>query len=310
MLLAALLLGFGASQIDGAAPARPLQVVATISDLASLARSIGGEAVEVTVLVPPGQDPHALLAKSSLLLKLSRADVLIEMGLNYEHAFLPALLERCRNERVVPGGAGFLNVSAGIAPLEVPERIDRGQGADLHPLGNPHFNLDPENIRIAARAIADLFARVDAARAAAYEERWRRWDAEAARRCERWAALMEPHRGAALVAYHRAWPYLAARYGLRIVGEVEPKPGLPPTPGHLARLVETMRASGATLILIEPWYSERTLAGLLDATGARTLKLATTCGATPATADYLDWMDDLITKLAAALEPAEAEGGR
>lgn len=281
--------------------AERLQVIATISDLGSLARTIGGDAVEVVVLVQPGQDPHSVIAKPSQLLKLSRADVLIEMGLNYEHAFLPALLEKCRNDKLLPGGPGFVNVSAGITPLEVPASADRGQGADIHPQGNPHFNLDPDNARIMARAVADVLKRADADRAEQYERNFQAWDELARRRIAEWDTILQPFRGARIVTYHRSWSYFAARYGLEVVGTVEPKPGLAPSAGHLRDLANRMREQGVKLIVMEPWYSEGTVGALLEATGARVLKLYATSGGTPQTAEYLAYMDDLVRKMAAAL---------
>lgn len=298
MLLSSLLLA--ASVQD------PLQVIATVPDLASLAREIGGGAVEVETIVRPGDNPHFVMAKASHLVKLSRADVLVIMGLNYEHAFLPGLMEKCGNEDVLPGGKGFMNVGERIAPLEVPQRLDRAQAADLHPFGNPHYNLDPENGRIMARAVADVLARADPARRDEFERRFQAWDEEARRRIQEWAELMAPLRGARVVVYHRSWSYLAARYGLQVAGEVEPKPGLPPTAPHLAELAQKMSRENVRVLLIEPYYSERSLAGLLESTGARLVKLQTTCGATPETAAYLDWMDQLLRTLAAALQPAAA----
>lgn len=286
-----------------------LKVVATIPDLASLVRTIGGDRVEVDTLVRPGENPHYVLAKHSLLLKVQRADALVLMGLNYEHAFLPAILMKVRNPAVRPGGPGYMNVGERIRPLEVPDRLDRGQGTDLHPLGNPHYNLDPEMGRIMARAVADLLERVDPAHRDAYEARWKAWDEDAQRRIAEWAKLMAPVRGAKIVTYHRSWSYFVARYGLRVVGEVEPQPGMPPSARHLAELARTMRREGVKVVFMEPWYDEHRIATLLETTGARALRLYTTTGATPATREYLDWLDALHRQVAAALAPVSAGKG-
>jgi len=285
------------------APGDRLRVVATIPDLAALVRRIGGDAVEVQTLVRPGENPHYVLAKHSLLLKVQRADALVLMGLNYEHAFLPAILEKVRNNKVRPGGVGYMNVGERIQPLEVPERLDRGRGTDLHPFGNPHYNLDPENGRIMARAVADLLERVDPARKEEYEARWQAWDEEARRRIAVWDERMQGLRGAKIVVYHRSWSYLVRRYGIQVVGEVEPKPGMPPSARHLAELARRMRAAGVQVVFLEPWYDEHRIASLLQATGARLVRLRTTSGATPETREYLDWLDRLYGSVAAALAP-------
>lgn len=300
------------SLIHGAATAPtepsgdPLRVVATIPDLASLAREIGGDAVQVETIVKAGDNPHLILAKASQVLLVSKADVLLLMGLDYEHAFLPAILEKCRNDKVQPGGPGYMNVGERIQPLEVPTSLDRGQGADLHPKGNPHYNVDPDNGRLMARAVADVLERVDPGRKDQYEARWKAWDDRAQAKIREWDALMAPVRGSKIVTYHRSWSYLAKRYGLQVVGEVEPKPGLPPSPRHLAELTETMKSQGVKVVFIEPWYPERSLGGLIESTGAHLVKLYTTCGATPQTESYLDYMDQLLHTLAAALAPAAA----
>lgn len=280
---------------------RPLKVIASIPDLGAMAEAIGGDAVDVEVLVKPGSDPHRVLAKASMVLDLSRADLLLTMGLDYEHAFLPAALEKCRNPKIQPGAAHHLDVGLLIAPLEVPDSLDRSHGADVHPRGNPHFNLDPENGRIMARAVCEALMRADPDRASLYESRWRAWDERAERLLAVWAKRMAPLRGREVVVYHRSWSYLAARYGLVVAGEVEPKPGMAPGAGHLARLSRLMQERGIDRVLLEPWYPERVLAGLLKNSGAKTIRLHTTCGATPETTGYLDWMDSLLSKLASEL---------
>ena len=294
LLVSALAAGTGAAQ-------ERIDVVATIPDLGSLVEEIGGDAVDVEVLVKPGQDPHYVLAKASLLLKVSRADALVVMGLNYEHAFLPAVLEKCRNKDVLPGGRGYLNVGERISVLDAPESLDRGQGADLHPFGNPHYNVDPENGRIMARAITDLLVRLLPDRKDAFESRWKAWDEQAQRRIEEWQERLAPFQGRKLVTYHKSWPYFAQRFGLEILGEIEPKPGLPPTPRHLTALAGRMKESGVELILIEPWYNERSVAGLLEATGATLVSAPVTCGVLEGTDRYLDFIDRLVSAVATGL---------
>ncbi|MBL7008203.1 MAG: zinc ABC transporter substrate-binding protein [Planctomycetes bacterium] len=293
-LLALLLLAPPAASQD------KIKVVTTIADLASLTRSVGGDAVEVEFFVRPGDDPHSVLAKPSMLLKLSRADAVIVMGLNYEHAFMPALLQKVRNPKVKPGGAGYLELGSLVEPLEVPDRLDRGKGADLHPLGNPHFNLDPDYGRVMAAAIRDHLITLAPGRRAEFSSNWERWDERAAEKIAEWDELLEPFRGTSILTYHNSWPYLAKRFGLVIAGTVEPKPGLPPTSRHLTSLARLIREQQVGLLLIEPWYDERRVAALTGLDGLRLVKAATTCGTSRATAEYLDNLDFLVRQIAGA----------
>lgn len=286
----------------------PLRVVATLPDLADLVRTIGGDQVEVDLLVPPGANPHAVLPKASLLLKLQRADGLVCMGLDYEHAFLPALLEKARNEAIGAGGAGWCCAADGVAPLEVPESLDRGQGADLHPRGNPHFNLDPERFRISAQGVRDLLVRLRPERKDDFESRWRAWDEEAERRIARWTERLAPLRGKPIATYHRSWSYFADRFGLVLAGEVEPKPGLAPTARHLAELQQTLRDREVRALLMEPWYSERSLGKLLEGTPTRLVKCPVTSGMTAETEHYLDFIGSLVEQLADAHGLPRPEG--
>ena len=273
-----------------------LEIVATIPDLGYFVSAIGGEHVKVQVLVPPGNDPHAILPKASLLLKLSRADGLILMGLDYEHAFLPALLEKTRKVSIRPGGIGYMNVGERIAPLEIPESLDRSQGADLHPRGNPHYNLDPENGRIMARATYDLLVALAPERKPEFEKRFLAWDAEAKRRIVKWKVWMEPLRGKPIVTYHRSWSYFVERYGLNVVAEVEAKPGLAPSAKHLLKVKKIIREQKIEMLLMEPWYNEQRLRSLVD-DGVKVVKLATTSGLRESEEDYLEYIEHLILQM-------------
>ncbi|MHC4824191.1 MAG: metal ABC transporter substrate-binding protein [Planctomycetota bacterium] len=292
----------------GAAAQERLDIVATIPDLAYFVETIGGEQVSVKTLVPAGYDPHSVLPKASLLLKLSRADGLILMGLDYEHAFLPALLEKTRNDAVRPGGRGYMNVGERIEAMEVPESLDRSQGADLHPRGNPHYNLDPENGRIMARAAFDLLVSLDPASQEQFEERWSAWDREAQRRIAKWDAWMEPLRGEALITYHRSWSYFTARYGLEVVAEVEPKPGLAPSAKHLLEVKKILRARQVRVLLMEPWYPEQRVRSLGE-DGVAIVKLATTSGSHRDQMAYLDYFESLILVLRTSYGLAKPEPG-
>lgn len=278
----------------------PLKVVTTITDLAAITRSIGGDAVEVEHFVRAGDDPHQVLAKPSMLLKLSRADAVIVMGLNYEHAFMPALLQKLRQKRVKPGGPGYLELGSLITPLEVPDKLDRGQGADLHPFGNPHFNLDPENGRLIARAIRDHLATLRPERRADFERNWKAWDERARALEKEWQKLLAPYRGAEVLAYHNSWPYFLQRYGLVLAGTVEPKPGMAPSARHLAEIASLAREHGIRVLLIEPWYDARRVSALSSVPGLKVVSAAATASSAEA-GGYLEHLDRLIRDLADAL---------
>jgi len=298
LLLLALALGVGPSAALLAQ--EPLKVVTTIADLVSLTETIGGDAVEVHGFVRPGDDPHGVIAKPSMLLKLSRADAVIVMGLHYEHSFMPALLHKVRKPAVRPGGAGYLELGSLIEPLQVPDKLDRGQGPDLHPMGNPHFNLDPVYGRTIAAAIRDHLSALDPGRAELFQANWEVWDDRAEKKIAEWRKLLEPCRGARILTYHNSWPYLAARFGLEIAGTVEPKPGLPPSSRHLMGLAKTVREQEIRVLLIEPWYDERRVAALAKLDGVTVVKAATTCGTSRKTAGYLDHLDSLLRQIAGA----------
>lgn len=283
----------------------PLDIVATVPDLANLVEVIGGERVEVKTLVPPGNDPHSVLPKASLLLKLSRADGLILMGLDYEHAFLPALLEKTRNRQVLPGGVGYMNVGSRIHALNIPENLDRRQGADLHPRGNPHYNLDPENGRIMAQAARDLLQQLAPQWKEEFQQRWLAWDQEAQERIRHWQHWMEPLKGKKLLTYHDSWPYFAERYGLEIVTHVEPKPGLAPSAKHLLALKKQIEAEQISLLVMEPWYSESRVKSLVGK-DVTLLKLSITSQG--GDQSYLDFLESIVGRLRQAYGlPAKGE---
>ncbi len=286
---------------DGPAPrSGKLSVVATIPDLGDLVQTFGGDDVTVKVLVPPGSNPHAVLPKASMLLALQRADLLVSMGLDYEHAFLPALLEKVRNPDVLPDGKGYLALGVFVRPLEVPASLDRSQGADLHPRGNPHFNLDPVLMRALAVKVRDRLEALMPERAAVVRSRWQAWDDDAARRIARWKRRMAPLKGRAIASYHRSWSYFAYRYQLRLAGEVEPKPGIAPTPRYLLEFRRVLQELDVKVLLMEPWYQRRTLDPLLRGLEIEVVELPTTCGLTEDTRHYLDYMDVVVDRIASA----------
>jgi ABC-type Zn uptake system ZnuABC Zn-binding protein ZnuA len=257
--------------------AAKLRVVGSTPDVADIARQIGGDRVSVVPIAKGSQDPHKVPVKPSFVTKLNRADALVVQGLGLEHAFIPPLIEAARNSKILQGGVGYIDASLYIEPLEVPSSQSRTQG-ELHPLGNPHFNLDPVQGRLMARAIAEGLERVDPAGAATYREGLARFDALLDRKIAEWRELAAPLRGVRAVSYHQDLVYLARRYGIELVGTIEVKPGIPPTPGHLEELLDTMQRRGVKLIIQEVAYDPGVARSIAGRTGARIAPISAMAG--------------------------------
>src|SRR5262245_4586131 len=209
-----------------------LNVVATTEDLAAIAREVGGDHVTVDSIAKGYQDPHFVEAKPSFILKLQKADILILVGRDLEIGWLPPLIQQSRNSKVQVGGSGYLDASLKCNILEVPQgQVTRAEG-DVHPLGNPHYWLDPENGKIIAREIFDSFAQARPNDRSFFEQRLNDFNNRLSDAAKRWSVMMAPYKGMKVVTYHRSFPNFAERFGLDIVGYVEPKPGIPPTPQH------------------------------------------------------------------------------
>jgi zinc/manganese transport system substrate-binding protein len=281
--------------------AAPLKVVATTADLASLAKEVGGEDADVQALASPSQDPHFVEAKPSLVLKIMKADAFVETGLELEVGWAPLLLQQSRNPRVQPGAPGFIDASAAIQPLEVPASPDRSQG-DIHPGGNPHYLSDPANAGPVADLLAERFGALRPDKKDAFLSRAADFRRRLDGRMKEWTAKLAAARGAPFVSYHRDMLYFAAAFGLVSAGEIEPKPGIPPSPAHTAALIAAMKDKKARLILTAPWYEDRTPASLARETGARVVVFDPYPGAFPEAADYLSAAGRNVKAVADALE--------
>ncbi len=279
-----------------------LRVVATFPDLADMARQIGGDRLDVETLADGSSDPHRVPMRPSFVTKLHRADALIVMGLGMEHAFLPGLLEVARNAAIEPGAPAFIDASLYVTALEVPTSLDRSQG-DLHPLGNPHFNLDPVRGREMARAIAEGLARVDPAGTSVYQAGLARFRAALDRRIAEWERLAQPLRGVKIVSYHGDLVYLAERYGLVLAGTIETKPGVAATASHVEALVTRMNAEGVRVIVREIAYEPRLAETIAARTGARVVPLSIFAGGRSDTNGYLDFIESNLRALLAAVVP-------
>lgn len=284
-----------------AAMAGRLNVVATTSDFGAIAREIGGDRVVVTVLAQPGEDPHFVTPKPSYFAKLGKADVLIEGGAELETGWLPPLLDGARNSRLAVGQPGHVACAEGLALLEVPAVLDRAQG-DIHAMGNPHYMTDPLNARAVASRICDCLCSVDPVGAAAYREACAAFVKRLDEKLVAWRKLLEPHRGAHLVAYHNSWPYFARCFGLTIDLFLEPKPGIPPSPAHLAGVVEEMKVKQARVVIVEPFQNRKTAEKVAGRTGAKVVDFTQYPGGMKgAGPGYIELMDKLVESLSVAL---------
>ncbi len=279
-----------------------LNVVATTPDLGALAQAVGGDRIALTSLSKPTEDPHFVDAKPSFVVKLNRADALIEGGAELEQGWLSPLLESSRNPKITPGAPGRILCSAKLALLEIPSALDRSKG-DIHAAGNPHYLTDPENAAAVAATIADAFSQIDSAGAAVYRDNLAKFTAELDRKLAEWRQRLAPFQGRRIAAYHNLYPYFARRFGVRIDLFLEPKPGIPPSPAHLAEVIAKMKAEGVRVILVEPYQARRTAETVAAATGATVVDVTQYPGGLKGTeGGYVSLLDHLVNSLAKALE--------
>lgn len=294
-LLMALALALG---VGGTAEAK-LKVVTTTQDPAALTEAIGGDRVSVTALCKGYQDPHFLDAKPSFMVDLNRADLVESIGLELEVGYLPSLLAGARNNKLAPGQPGNLDLSQFITPLEVVAVADRGQG-DIHPGGNPHYWLDPENARLMARGIAQRLSQLDPEGAATFQANLASFEAQLTAKEAEWAASLAPLSGKAIVTYHASWTYFAARYGLKVAAFVEPKPGIPPTPAHTLELMSLIPAQGVPLILMESFYDRRVPDVIAEKTGVRVVSVPNSVNGDEGVDTYFKLMDRIVSDIVKA----------
>lgn len=277
-----------------------VNVVATVPDLAALAKAVGGKHVDVISLSLPTQDPHFVDAKPSLLVKLNRADVLIAVGLELEIGWLPTLQTSARNPKILSSGSGFLDCSTVVKIQDRPAgAIDRSMG-DVHPGGNPHYLVDPRQGLACATAIADKLAAADPKNAATYRANLAAFRLELGRAVIGWNARMKPFAGKPVVTYHRSWTYLTSWLGLVEIAELEPKPGIPPTPSHVASVIRLARAKGAKVLLQEAFYPDKTGRMVAEKIGGTVVAIP---GGTDLAAGetYLQHVEETIASLEKAL---------
>jgi zinc/manganese transport system substrate-binding protein len=287
--------------------AGPLNVITTTEDLASIAREVGGDKIKVESLARGYQDPHFVEAKPSFVLKLNKADLLIVVGRELEIGWLPPLITQSRNSRIQPGAPGYLDASLNCRILEIPTgQITRAMG-DVHPAGNPHYWLDPENGKRIAQAIEGKLTALNSENAAYFSQREEDFEKRVSDGEKRWLAMMAPYKGLDVVTYHRSWPNFAERFGLDVIGYVEPRPGIPPSPSHTLDLIKEMKRLNVKIIMVEPYFDLKTPNSIARETGAKVLVLPPSVGGEKEITDYIKLFDYDIKLLVAAIKQTGAK---
>ena len=275
-------------------------VMTTTEDLAALAREVGGDKVSVDSIAKGYQDPHFVEPKPSFLLKLQKADLLAVVGLQLEIGWLPPLQTQSRNAKIQVGGTGYLDMSNFCTILEKPVgQVTRAMG-DVHPLGNPHYWLDPDNGRRIVKAFADKLGEMDPTDAAYFQQRYTDFDERLTAAVKNWEAKMAPFKGRKVITYHRSWPNFCERFGLNVVDYVEPKPGIPPTPSHTLDVINTMKRDGVRLILVEPYFDLRQPNYIAQQTGGAVAVMLPSVGGKKEVTTYFQLFDydiDLLVSL-------------
>jgi len=284
-----------------------LNIVTTTEDLASIAREVAGDRATIESIARGYQDPHFVEAKPSFILKLQKADLLIAVGRELEIGWLPPLIQQSRNGKIQPGAAGYLDASLGATILEIPTgNITRAMG-DVHPLGNPHYWMDPENGKRIAKEIADKLSELRPNDRAYFEQQFTSVATRLDAAEKRWLAQMAPYRGTKMVTYHRSFPNFAERFGLDIVGYVEPRPGIPPTPQHTLDLINEMKRQNVKLVLVEPYFDLKTPNAIGRETGAQVLVMPPSVGGVKEVTDYFKLFDYDINLLVDAIKKSGAK---
>jgi ABC-type Zn uptake system ZnuABC Zn-binding protein ZnuA len=282
-----------------AAAAEKARVVASITDLKALTEAVGGDLVDVDSLARGSQNPHDIELRPSLMVKLRRADLVVRNGLGLDF-WLDQLLVGAQNAQVMPGAPGYVDASRGV-PIAAPTGpVDRSRG-DVHPEGNPHYTLDPANARTVTANIVEGLKRVAPQRAGAFDARredfLKRLDAALAH----WQKTLEPFRGAKVVTYHETFDYFLRRFGLELVGTIEDRPGIPPSPGHIANLIRTIKEQKVRAVIAEPFADRRTVELVARDGGARALPLPSSVGGAKGVDTYVELLEHSVKALAEAL---------
>jgi zinc/manganese transport system substrate-binding protein len=288
-----------------ASAARKIRVITSLPELAEFTRAVGGDLVEVESLATGVEDPHGVPMKPSFVPKLSRADLVVILGLELEHAFMPALIEASKNPKIQAGKPGYIDCSLHIAPLEVPKSLSRTEG-EIHPNGNPHYNLDPVLARTAIQTIYDGLVQNFPEHQAAFKAGRDAYLAKLDKKIAEWQALAKPLKGVKFISYHNEWPYFNHRYGLTYLGTIELRHGIEPTARHVVDTIALVKAEQCKIVVREPQFSERVPEQIAAQTGAKVVSLPIMAGG-PRARTYMELIDfDIRSLLAVAKDTAVA----
>jgi zinc/manganese transport system substrate-binding protein len=291
--------------LSAPAEAKKLNVVTATTDMAALAQEVGGDRISVESIAKGYQDPHFVEAKPSFLLKLRQADLLIVVGLQLEIGWLPPLITQSGNARVQVGANGYLDASQFAEILDIPTgTVTRAMG-DVHPLGNPHYWLDPDNGRRIAKGIAAKLGELDPADTGYFQERFQDFDKRLGVAEQKWEAEMKPFRGRKVVTYHNSFPNFAKHFGLNVIGYVEPRPGIPPTPSHTIELIGLMKRENCKVILVEPYFDLKTPDSIARETGGKVVQYLPSIGGEKDVTDYFKLFDYDIALLMQAFQATQ-----
>jgi len=296
LVAALLLVGFVSQPLQAAGK---LNVVTATQDLAALATEVGGDRVNVLAIARGYQDPHFVEAKPSFLLNLRRADLLVVVGLELEIGWLPPLVTQCGNPKIQPAAPGYFDASRFAEILEIPTaQVSRAMG-DVHPQGNPHYWLDPQNGLRVAVGLAKKLSEMSPGDAAYFQQRLQEFRQRLAVAERRWDEQMKPYRGRKVITYHQSWPNFVKRFGLQVAEYVEPRPGIPPSPAHVVELIALMKRQNVKLILVEPYFDLKTPQSVARETGGQVVVLMPSVGGNKDAGDYIKLFDydvDLLVK--------------
>ena len=273
-----------------------VRVFACEPEWAALAEEIGGDLVDAYAATTALQDPHYIQARPSLIARVRQADLVICSGAQLEIGWLPALLQKANNRRVMPGNDGYLEASSFVLRLDATGNVDRSQG-DIHPLGNPHIQTDARNVLAVARALSAHLAKIDSVNTEIYDNNLKLFIDQWTAALERWEAKAEPLRGKRIITHHKSWVYLERWLGLEEVANLEAIPGLPPTATHLSRLLDRFADGGADVIIRSPYQDARPSEWLAERSGLPAIVLPLTVGGSEKATDLYTWFDDIIDRL-------------
>jgi ABC-type Zn uptake system ZnuABC Zn-binding protein ZnuA len=279
-----------------------LNVVASTTDMAALVNEVGGDKVSVTSIARGYQDPHFVDAKPSFLLNLRRADLMVSVGLELEVGWLPPLITQSGNPKIQPAAEGYFDASRYAEILEIPTtQVSRAMG-DVHPMGNPHYWLDPQNGQRVAAGLAQKLAQMDPADAAYFQQRLADFQRRLSEASKRWDARMAPYRGRKIVTYHRSWPNFVKHFGLQVADYVEPRPGIPPSPAHVVDLIGLMKRDQVKIIIVEPYFDLKTPQSVANQVGGQVVVLMPSVGGDANVPDYIKLFDHDVDLLVQAFQ--------